>query len=651
MAFSRFPLLALVSLFCASQLIAQPATQSSSASKLDSVVESFETAEVTPIRTGSPRNTLQSLHQLRDDLETSLGAYWQQQNTSNAAQIAFVVGQIRALIDLSQVPLASRRETGTQTALFLLDVLGRIKTIDAAALPGPDEIDDQPGNGFRLPGTPLRIVEIVEGDRAGEHLFSADTVRSAPRFLAGLKTLPLRSSLPITSWDDTSRQLSGPWIPIAGIAKLPDFMKRSVLDTPIWKILIVLLLSVASGVVLRIWHRLLVEWMTDDPVKIVRLKILSPIGIMIALLWLQYVFSFQVNTTGRFFNLTEFCLVVVFYLAATGAFWVMSRAFFETIIVDPRRSNRSLDDSFIRLVGQIIGFIGGALILGYGAHELGVPVLSMIAGFGIGGIAVALAVRPTLENLIGGFILFIDKPVRVGDYCTFGDQSGTVENIGMRSTQLRAIDRTQISIPNAQFADMQIVNWAKCDTMLINETLGLRFETDAEQMRYVLVKIREMLHSHPRIEAETIRVRFKGFGDSSKNVDVRIYAKTREWNDFYSIREDVLLRIDYIVEASGTGFAFPSQTLYWSRDPGLDTERTQKAHQEVATWRRQRKLPFPRFSSKTLEALSGKLKYPPPGSPDYFATDEELAEGGETLSADQPQDPVSEKKPEEKSGD
>jgi len=650
-AFSRFPLLALVSLFCASQLIAQPATQSSSASKLDSVVESFETAEVTPIRTGSPRNTLQSLHQLRDDLETSLGAYWQQQNTSNAAQIAFVVGQIRALIDLSQVPLASRRETGTQTALFLLDVLGRIKTIDAAALPGPDEIDDQPGNGFRLPGTPLRIVEIVEGDRAGEHLFSADTVRSAPRFLAGLKTLPLRSSLPITSWDDTSRQLSGPWIPIAGIAKLPDFMKRSVLDTPIWKILIVLLLSVASGVVLRIWHRLLVEWMTDDPVKIVRLKILSPIGIMIALLWLQYVFSFQVNTTGRFFNLTEFCLVVVFYLAATGAFWVMSRAFFETIIVDPRRSNRSLDDSFIRLVGQIIGFIGGVLILGYGAHELGVPVLSMIAGFGIGGIAVALAVRPTLENLIGGFILFIDKPVRVGDYCTFGDQSGTVENIGMRSTQLRAIDRTQISIPNAQFADMQIVNWAKCDTMLINETLGLRFETDAEQMRYVLVKIREMLHSHPRIEAETIRVRFKGFGDSSKNVDVRIYAKTREWNDFYSIKEDILLRIDDIVEAAGTGFAFPSQTLYWSRDPGLDTERTQKAHQEVATWRRQRKLPFPRFSSKTLEALSGKLKYPPPGSPDYFATDEELAEGGETLSADQPQDPVSEKKPEEKSGD
>ncbi len=650
MAFFRVLLVALVTLLCASQVVAQGANQGPVASELDSMLEKIETAEITPIRTESPRSTLQSLYNLRDDLETSLGAYWQQQNTSNEIQIVFVIGQIRALIELSQVPPATRRETGTQTALYLLDILGRVKAIDAAALPGPDEIDEQSTTGFRLPGTPLRIVEIVEGDRAGEYLFSADTVHSAPRFFAGLKTLPLRSSLPITSWDDTSRQLSGPWIPNTAVAKLPGFLKHSVLDTPIWKILFVILLSVATGVLLRIWHQLLVVRLTDDPVKIVRLRILSPIGIMMALLWLQHVFSFQVNTTGRFFNLTESSLVVVFYIAATGAFWTMSRAFFETVIVDPRRTNRSLDDSFIRLVGQIIGFIGGVLILGYGAHELGVPVLSMIAGFGIGGIAVALAVRPTLENLIGGFILFIDKPVRVGDYCTFGDQSGTVENIGVRSTQLRAIDRTQISIPNAQFADMQIVNWAKCDTMLINETLGLRFETDAEQMRYVLAKIREMLHSHPRIEAETIRVRFKGFGDSSKNVDLRIYAKTREWNDFYSIKEDVLLRIDDIVEAAGTGFAFPSQTLYWSRDPGLDTERTEQAHQEVATWRRQRKLPFPRFSSKTLEALSGKLKYPPPGSPDYFATDKELAEGGETLSADEPQDPVSERIPDDKSG-
>ena len=111
-------------------------------------------------------------------------------------------------------------------------------------------------------------------------------------------------------------------------------------------------------------------------------------------------------------------------------------------------------------------------------------------------------------------------------------------------------------MPNAQFADMQIVNWARCDQMLIAQTIGLRHETDADQLRHVLAKIREMFHGHPRIDSETVRVRFVGYGASSLDLDIRVYARTHEWNDFYAIREDVLFRIKDIVEQSGTGFAF-----------------------------------------------------------------------------------------------
>ncbi len=236
MAFFRVLLVALVTLFCASQVMAQGANQGPVASEPGSLHEMIETALINPIRTESPRSTLQTLYQLRNQLESSLDAYWKQQNRLNAAKVTYEIGQMRALIDLSQVPSASRRETGEQTALYLLDILGRVKTIDAAALPGPDEIDDQPTIGFRLPGTPLRIVEITEGDRAGEYLFSADTVHSAPQFFAGLRSLPLRSSLPITSWEDTNRQLTGPWIPSTAVAKLPNFMKRAILDTSVWKI-------------------------------------------------------------------------------------------------------------------------------------------------------------------------------------------------------------------------------------------------------------------------------------------------------------------------------------------------------------------------------------------------------------------------------
>jgi MscS family membrane protein len=143
-----------------------------------------------------------------------------------------------------------------------------------------------------------------------------------------------------------------------------------------------------------------------------------------------------------------------------------------------------------------------------------------------------------------------------------------------------------------------------------------------------------MFHAHPRIDPETIRVRFAGFGASSLDISVRVYAKTREWNDFYAIKEDVLLRTSDIVKQSGTGFAFPSQTLYLGKDDGLDAELGEKAKQEVASWRRSRRFPFPRFAANQLERLQGTLKYPPVGSPDFNATDEELSDGGEQLSAE-----------------
>ena len=196
-------------------------------------------------------------------------------------------------------------------------------------------------------------------------------------------------------------------------------------------------------------------------------------------------------------------------------------------------------------------------------------MLSLLTGLGIGGLAVALAVRPTLENLIGGFVLYLDRPVQVGDFCSFGDKLGTVENIGVRSTQIRALDRTQITVPNATFADMEIVNWARCDQMLIQEILEVRYETKPDQLRVILTKLREMLKAHPRIDPDTVRVSFDGYGDSALKINIRVYAKTRNWNDFFEIREGVLLQMNDVIAEAGSGFAFPSRTIYFRRDEGL----------------------------------------------------------------------------------
>jgi MscS family membrane protein len=211
---------------------------------------------------------------------------------------------------------------------------------------------------------------------------------------------------------------------------------------------------------------------------------------------------------------------------------------------------------------------------------------------------------------------------------------GIIENIGVRSTQIRGRDRTLISIPNAKFADMEIINWAHCDKMLIKTTIGLRYETKPDQLRYVLANLREMFYSHPMIDTETVRVRFAGFGASSLDISIRVYALTREWNEFYAIQEDAFLRVSDVVLASGTDFAFPSQTLYICRDEGIDEERSNAVMDQVHKWRKSGKLPFPQMAQSRIDELTDSLDYPPKGSPDSVPREVQETDSSERLSAE-----------------
>jgi MscS family membrane protein len=232
-------------------------------------------------------------------------------------------------------------------------------------------------------------------------------------------------------------------------------------------------------------------------------------------------------------------------------------------------------------------------------------------------------------------MLYIDKPVRIGDFCTFGPHSGTVERIGIRAVKARALDRTLISIPNARFADMELVNWAACDMMLIHSTLRLRLETSTDQLRYVLAEIRRMLHAHPRIDDDTIRVRYLGPSAEGRDIDLRFYARTREWNEFFAIREDTFLRIDSILEQAGARTAVPAQVLHVGRDAPADAALRDAAEARVAAWREAGILPFPKFSAEELARVDDTLDYPPTGSPDAGSAEPYRIATPETLSQEQ----------------
>ena len=247
--------------------------------------------------------------------------------------------------------------------------------------------------------------------------------------------------------------------------------------------------------------------------------------------------------------------------------------------------------------------------------NVGFNVTALVAGLGVGGIAVALAAQKSLENLFGAITLFSDQPVRVGDFCSFDGRVGTVEEIGLRSTRIRTLDRTLVAIPNADFAGMQLENYAARDRIWYHPTIGLRYETTPEQVRYVLVEVRRMLYAHPRVDPDPARIRFVGFGAYSLDFEIFAYVRTRDFGEYLEIAEDLNLRLMDIVAAAGTGFAFPSQTTYVERDTGIDRERAAAAEGAVRAWRERGELYLPGFPREQVERLAGTLDYPPEGSP------------------------------------
>jgi MscS family membrane protein len=260
---------------------------------------------------------------------------------------------------------------------------------------------------------------------------------------------------------------------------------------------------------------------------------------------------------------------------------------------------------------------------------LGFNTTTALAGVGIGGIAIAFAAQKTLENVLGGVSLLSDDAIRIGEVYRFGTTIGTVEDISLRSTRVRTLERVGLSIPNSTLATMNLENLSERDKFLLNDTIGLRYETNHDQLVFLLGELRRLLYAHPKIEPQSARVRFSGFGGSSLNLEIFCYVRTTDAAEFFAIREDVFLRVMEAVRSSGSSFSVPSRAVYFSRDRGLDPQKTEAARQTVKQWHEGKMVPFPDLSAAEIQRLRGTLAYP---QPDSILLSEDR-EGGPTVAA------------------
>jgi MscS family membrane protein len=250
--------------------------------------------------------------------------------------------------------------------------------------------------------------------------------------------------------------------------------------------------------------------------------------------------------------------------ATLGVVWVLWRAvdvWAQFLLARPwavdNPSARSLL-SVTRNLSKVLVAVGGIVAT---LAALGYPVATVLAGLGIGGIAIAFGAQKTIENLFGSISLAADQPFRVGDLVRVEDITGNVERIGMRSTQIRTADRTLVSLPNGQLADMRIEDFASRDRIRFGTTLGLDCGTSEQELRRVVSGIEALLRASPKVWPETVVAKLAGLSPASLDVEVLCWFETSDFAEFRELRQQALLGILRVVAEAGARFAFPTQAV------------------------------------------------------------------------------------------
>ena len=298
--------------------------------------------------------------------------------------------------------------------------------------------------------------------------------------------------------------------------------------------------------------------------------LIKPIGFFVLLMFiylgsLNIAFPQELNFETKNFNISlilakTFSIIVLFAVSKIALSFV---DYFGIVFLNRAKDTESkMDDQLIPFVIEL-GKIAVYIVLFFVilSKIFDVDVTALAAGVGIGGIAIAMASKESLENLLGSFTIFFDKPFLVGDLVSTGSITGTVEKVGFRSTRIRTFDKSIVTVPNKNMISAELDNLGKRKVRRARFYIGLTYDTTIDQMKKVVKEIEILINEHPRTDQEG-RVKFQEFGASSLDIMVLYYVNSTKWDDFIDVKEDINFKIMEIVKNNDCEFAFPSTTVY-----------------------------------------------------------------------------------------
>jgi MscS family membrane protein len=406
--------------------------------------------------------------------------------------------------------------------------------------PNLELIGTVPSNG----GSVEILLERMDRGEAGSvWLFSRKTLDAIPNLYEEVNVQPVENVLP-------------DFLTETKIANIPLFEWLAIfVALPLLYLVTGLLSRLLSHLAGQLYRRLRTNPDLPDPLVLRR-----PVRLLILVLVIRWMLSrYALPLLQRQFWST---IAAVITIAAIVWLFILLNGWFEWLIRRRlTRQNHTGAYSILRLgrrVLDILAIIIGVLI---GLYHFGLNPTAALAGLGVGGIAVALAAQKTLENLIGGTSVILDRVVRVGDRVKIGDATGTVEDVGLRSTRVRTLDRTIVSVPNGQVANLNLENISMRDKFLFNQTLNLHKETTGAQMREFVDGVTNLLARHPAVERDSFRASFLRLSAFSLDVEIFAYFFAAGWNHFLEIQAELLLQIMDLLQSTEIHMAVQPQAV------------------------------------------------------------------------------------------
>ena len=495
-------------------------------------------------------------------------------------------------MDLSKFPPSLQKDLGFGRAIMLKEILDRIDLPPFEEIPDYEDVERDLEtknfpklNSWKIPNTEIILVKTEEGILQGEYMFSAETVEKLPVFYNQVKHLPYSTDREVTE-GYYSFYISTPGLlmPPRWSEYLPEWSTKIYYHQTAWQWFAMLISILIAFILVRILNRILI--LENDKFSLLVRKWSKAIfyGCLIVItVFLNKFLNQQINITGTTLVVTKLFLESIFWFFVSLLAYNVILAIAEVIITAPKVAKIGIEATYTRATFMVIAILISILIIVIGLSQIGVAIIPLLTGVGIGGLAIALAARSTLENVIGSFTIFADKPYRVNDRVKVLNYNGTIESIGIRSTQIRLLTGPLVSIPNEKMASVEIENIQARPFIRRDFDIRMKHGSPYDEVEKMVGMIKNILSvpsgekNHPNLAINNPdyppRVFFNNINEDSFNISILYWHFPPIHWEFMEHAQYINIKIIQQLNESGIEFAFPTQMLHFSDDVNITKDR------------------------------------------------------------------------------